>query len=246
MLVSGGDDCTVKVWTIDPSTVLTTKLVIAAQLTAHAYHVYSRNNSLPELEPTITLRGHTAPVTAVCVSSSRRLIFSASLDSTVRLWSLPHGNHDPYAPHDESVVLSELIGHTDAVWDVCLLPPMSDTRDDQETVLVSIGAEGSIKVWEANTATPSKWQLRSSFDYHGDVDRSTASSPLPIPTCLAVYQPDFTKILVGFSNSVVRAFDVRTGAVSITFTSEDGGEFLHLSFREQPDVSQRTGRKRHR
>jgi striatin 1/3/4 len=136
---------------------------------------------------------------------------------------LPHGNHDPYAPHDGSSARAVLVGHTDAVWGVCLLPPKADSKDDQETVLVSIGADSAIKVWEAKSDS-SQWSLRTSFGYHGsDNDQEKSSPPQPVPTSVAVYQPDFTKVLVGFSNSVVKAFDVRTGAVALTFASEEDG-----------------------
>jgi striatin 1/3/4 len=54
--------------------------------------------SLEEADPSITFRGHTNVVTAVTISASQNRVYSASLDSTIRVWNLPSEDRGPFAP----------------------------------------------------------------------------------------------------------------------------------------------------
>ncbi|KAG8901487.1 hypothetical protein FRC00_006790 [Tulasnella sp. 408] len=151
-----------------------------------------------EIEPQVTLRGHSSPVTRLLISGSRNLLYSASLDSTIRVWTIPSQGQPTYAPFDASRAKSVLVGHTDAVWDLALL------RDD--TLLVSGGSDGTVKVWD--TSLPST-PLKLSWGYNG-VDGEPESS-LGI-TSLDGIKTDLKKVAVAFSNAVVKLFDVETGA----------------------------------
>lgn len=127
--------------------------------------------AITEVEPQLTFRGHSAAITRLIISPSKQLIYSASLDSTVRVWSLPPPSHTTYAPFDASRLKGELIGHTDAVWDLALV------RD--ESRLISCGAEGCVKVWDvASAGTREGARLRVSWMYGGlkDDDVDTADS----------------------------------------------------------------------
>ncbi|KAK8864188.1 hypothetical protein IAR55_001434 [Kwoniella newhampshirensis] len=215
LLATGGDDCTVKVWAMDTSSII------------------SQKSNATESEPIITFRGHTAAVTAIEISSILSTIFSASLDSTIRLWRLPAHNHDPYATYDPSFTLQTLIGHTDAVWDICLLPHRDNQVDGGATQkrkgssgnvngptanegrLVSASADGTIKLWESKPSG-SGWSLEGSWSDFGEG---------VVPTCLSIFNLDFGKVLVGLSDGSVRLFDLDEGKevqVFGTNTSEDG------------------------
>ena len=67
------------------------------------------------------------------------LLYSAWLDSSIRMWAFPAPSHTTYAPYDTTMACGELVGHTDAVWDLTL------ARD--ESTVISCGPEGSVKVW---------------------------------------------------------------------------------------------------
>ncbi|OWT41713.1 nuclear mRNA splicing protein [Cryptococcus neoformans Bt1] len=201
MLATGGDDCTVKVWSVDSASII------------------SHRHTTQEIEPIMTLRGHTAAITSVTISNALSIIFSASLDSTIRLWQLPAHNHDPYATYNPSVAVQTLEGHTESVWDICLLPPQEVSQPGKEAIegrLVSASSDGSVKLWERSGSSPSasNWKLEKSFSSFGDG---------VIPTCLAVFNLDFGKVLVGTSDGKARLWDVDAGEEVRLFGGEGQG-----------------------
>jgi len=171
--------------------------------------------SATDIEPVLTLRGHTSSITALAISTSLSTIFSASLDSTIRLWRLPSPIQDSYAPFDPSFALQVLEGHTEAVWDVCLLPPREAVQPGKrptEGRLVSASADGTVKIW---TMSNSNWSLQSSFgDFGGGV----------VPTCLSLYSLDLGKVLVGLSSGLVKLYDVNSVEEVLSFGEASEGE----------------------
>ncbi|KIJ60605.1 hypothetical protein HYDPIDRAFT_170086 [Hydnomerulius pinastri MD-312] len=186
-LATGGDDCTVKIWRMDVASLASS----AARATT-------------ESEPQLTLRGHSAAITRLVHSPSRHLLYSASLDSSIRVWALPSPSHTTYAPYDESSARGELIGHTDAVWDLALV------RD--EGTLVSCGAEGAVKIWDVGG--PGGGALRLSWGYHG-LDREGVDAEdekeEPGATAVEAIKADLKKVAVAYQNAVVKVFDIETG-----------------------------------
>lgn len=198
VLATGGDDCTVKVWALDaPSVMSTTYRPLAST----------------ELEPAATYRGHTLPVTAVAVSTALGLVFSASMDSTIRVWRLAKRGDDPYAPYDPSREIATLEGHTDVVWDLCLLPARPSVNGAQggkpsaENQLVSVSSDGTAKLWEEKDG---KWGLQVSFSDFGGAT----------PTCLSGDNQDFGRVLVGLSNGLVKLYSLEDGSAVQTFGEE--------------------------
>ncbi|GMK57236.1 hypothetical protein CspeluHIS016_0400700 [Cutaneotrichosporon spelunceum] len=198
ILATGGDDCTVKVWALDASSVMSST---------------SRPLAASELEPAATYRGHTEPVLAVAVSSTLGLVFSASADSTIRVWKLASKSDDPYAPYDPSKAVATLEGHTDAVWDVCLLPARSNAngthgaKPGAESQLVSVSADGTAKLWGEKDG---RWGLQASFSDFGDAT----------PTCVSGDNQDYGRVLVGLSNGLVKLYSLEDGSIVQTFGEE--------------------------
>ncbi|TFK54848.1 WD40 repeat-like protein [Heliocybe sulcata] len=186
-LVTGGDDCTIKIWRMDVNNLTT-----------------STARPTTEVEPQLTLRGHSAGITRLIVSPSKQLIYSASLDSSIRVWALPSPHHTTYAPFDRSRIRGELIGHTDAVWDLALV------RD--ESTLISCGAEGSVKVWDVSG--PSGGSLKLTWTYAG-LESSTDEIPrddnLPGATAVEAIRVDLKKVAVAYQNAAIKIFDIETG-----------------------------------
>lgn len=194
-IATGGDDCTVKIWRMD-----------VASLTSSA----ARPST--EIEPQLTLRGHSAAVTRLVYSASKGLIYSASLDSSIRIWALPTPSHTTYAPYDESRMRGELVGHTDAVWDLALL------RD--ENTLVSCGAEGSVKVWDVS-ASSGGGLLRLSWGFNGLEGQDEAhDGDVPGATSIEALKTDLKKLAVAFQNAVVKIFDVENGRELLRLPSD--------------------------
>lgn len=126
MLVSAGDDCTVKIWNWRTAgTVGFGKLITN------------------DVEPVHTLLGHTGPVYSVALASAKDRIFSAGADGHLRVWELPDLSlNDPYAERGKAINfdLAVLKGHTDAIWDVALHPTLS--------LVLTASADESIKLWD--------------------------------------------------------------------------------------------------
>lgn len=165
-----------------------------------------------ELEPVITYRGHTAPVTCVVVSSAHNAIFSSSFDSTIRVWKLPNANTESYGQYDPSTSIQTLEGHTDAVWDMVLIPSRDGSRiNKKEDRLVSISADGSLKVWKSDGKF---WSLLASHSFDGVT-----------PTCLSLCHHEQGKVFVGFTNGLAKLWDVEKGEESLSFGEASDGEF---------------------
>ena len=107
----------------------------------------------------------------------------------------------------------ELIGHTDAVWDLALVK--------DENTLVSCGAEGTVKVWDVGGPSGGgslklswRWNgLGSNNDFEDEVDVSGATS-------VEVLKTDFKKVAVAYQNAVVKIFDIETGKEQIRLQSD--------------------------
>lgn len=184
------------------------------------------------LEPQITFRGHLAPVTSLAVSTSGRKVFSGSLDSSIRVWNLPPAEHHTYSPHDPKLEDDTLVGHTDAVWALALLP---SAADEPEGYLVSASSDGSVKVWsttgEAGTGYPlvSGWKYDGTADHvadQGEAETVPDAENRPVPVALAMYHPDLSLVLVGYDNGVIKLFEIKTGREVMQFEEGDSRKWF--------------------
>ncbi|KAJ7871503.1 WD40-repeat-containing domain protein [Mycena olivaceomarginata] len=140
-LATGGDDCTVKIWRMD-----------VAGLASSA------SRPTTEIEPQLTLRGHSAAITRTDTRATR--------------------------------ARGELIGHTDAVWDLALV------RD--ESTLISCGAEGTVKVWDVSGPS-------------GGGSLKLTDADTPGATAVEALKVDLKKVAVAYQNAVVKIFDIENG-----------------------------------
>ncbi len=82
-----------------------------------------------QIEPFLTLMGHTAPVIVVEYSPDGSLLASGSEDATVRIWDSSEGS-----------LVHELIGHREIVNDLSFSP--------DGTILASASNDGSVRFWD--------------------------------------------------------------------------------------------------
>jgi striatin 1/3/4 len=160
-----------------------------------------------EIEPQLTLRGHSAAITRLVHAPSKHLLYSASLDSSIRVWALPTTSHTTYAPYDSTRARGELIGHTDAVWDLALV------RD--ESTLVSCGAEGSVKVWDVSGPSGGG-SLKLSWSYDGlestaEGELDPENHDMPGATAVEAIKTDLKKVAAAYQNGVIKVFDIENG-----------------------------------
>ena len=203
ILATGGDDLTVKIWRMD-----------AAQLAS------ANAGRTVELEPQVTLRGHSAPITSLAIAPHHGIVYSASLDSTIRVWAIPPPQHTTYSPYEAATSQGELVGHTDAVWGVALLR--------EGSILVSCGADGMVKVWDVGTSRPGS--LRLSWGYGGvGVDVASGSSETDVigATAVEAVKTNLKWVAVAYRNGVVKIFEVETGKEVATLESETKGQHFN-------------------
>ncbi|KAG0249921.1 hypothetical protein BG011_008803 [Mortierella polycephala] len=213
-LLSGSEDGTMKYWNLESSLRTLKRQVLCRECLGIASFGGRRGKPMNgEVEPTHTYRGHTKAITSVAISVEQNKCFSASMDSTVRSWKSVPMEKETYARIDPTLPLSSFIGHTDSVWDIRLFPLSISSSQ----LLASISADGALKIW--NTETDSS-PLRSSWGYYG-LEPSKQTEPtgaytsglakLPVPTSLDFCPTDLTKLVVSYSNSIIKLFDIETG-----------------------------------
>ncbi|KAF9950501.1 hypothetical protein BGZ72_007859 [Mortierella alpina] len=194
-ILSGSEDGTMKYWNLEAAL---------------------KESKRPQVDPIHTYRGHTKTITSVAISAELNKCFSASADSTIRSYKLVPMNKETYARLDPTLPQTTFIGHTDAVWDIRLFPLSISSSQ----LLGSISADGTLKIWDTETkGSP----LRSSWGYHGQQSSPIAatSKALPVPTGLDFCPTDLKKVIVSYSNSVMKLFDIETGKDVLTFKSDE-------------------------
>ncbi|GAA5847538.1 hypothetical protein JCM9279_005285 [Rhodotorula babjevae] len=209
LVVTSGDDCVVKAWR----------------------NALGKPSSRSDLEPVVTLRGHLGPVLAVAASrpsstDDEPVLFSASLDSTIRIWAFPSASHDTYDPVDPSLAQGVLEPGADAVWG---LAPLSHDR------LACITADGSIQVWNWRARERlASWTYGAAEPAKGSLRKRPAQ--VPTPTALAVVEAELEDsqgvkelLIVAFQNAVIKVFDV-----------EDGREVKRIEANESADDTPET------
>lgn len=118
------------------------------------------------------------------------------------------------------------------MWDLQLFPLSISSSQ----LLASISADGALKIWDTETkGSP----LRSSWGYNG-LETSALLEPagpytsglakLPTPTGIDFCPTDLKKMVVSYSNSVVKLFDIETGKEILAFKSDETyGKHIGLS-----------------
>ncbi|WIA36958.1 hypothetical protein OEZ86_008196 [Tetradesmus obliquus] len=194
-------------------------------------------------QQTMCLVGHSGTVNALSFSVDQQLLFSASSDSTVRLWSteLRKG-------------LAAYRGHVYPVWDVAACPHGS--------YLVSGGSDRTARLWSTEHARPLRiyaghqsdvdtvaWHPNSQYIATGSSDRTVRlwdvgtgacvrlmSAQSGCPTCLA-FSPDGRQLAAGTEDGSVSVYDLgsarrmallecHTGPVWSAAYSRGGGSLL--------------------
>ncbi|TFY78728.1 hypothetical protein EWM64_g5284 [Hericium alpestre] len=117
------------------------------------------------------------------------------------MWGLATPAHTTYAPFDSSYFRGELVGHTDAVWDLALV------RD--ESTLISCGAEGSVKVWDVTGTFGGS--LRLSWTFAGLLDEGEERDDVPGVTAIEPIKVDLKKVAVAYQNAAIKIFDIESG-----------------------------------
>lgn len=166
-----------------------------------------RNSDMPELEPFVTLRGHSAAVLSLAFRAQDRILFSAGLDGLIRAWTLPDGRIcEGLQP----------MGHKDSVWSLqhhAYLPCMA-----------SAGADGQMCLWNTEAQETSDSRMQASFVLKSPLPKGTLG-PFPeadLPSCTAWVPALTSQLLGGYTSARVSVFDVRHGTQVLDLFPEGG------------------------
>jgi WD40 repeat protein len=144
ILVSAGDDFTIKIWDLRSKKCLKTLLghsnrvysvaispdnnIIASSSTDQTIKIWDVNTG----ECLKTLQGHSRVVYSVAISKDNTILVSSSWDETIKIWNLKTGE-----------LLKNIHGNLEKVLSI-------DISSDG-TAIISAGSEKTIKVWDINT-----------------------------------------------------------------------------------------------
>ncbi|KAF3125006.1 hypothetical protein TWF594_001702 [Orbilia oligospora] len=207
-ICSGGDDGVIKRWTI-PGGYLNPGM------------------SDVDVACTFTHRGHTAMVTSLASSHTASLsgglsndcegwIFSGSADTTVKVWQ--KGRVEARAT---------LVGHTDVVWAVCVLPI---SRLDNRITIVSGSADGTIKIWTVSppvkSAHSSVRSTQSNFlnsagkeEFSSHLVTTISREGGASPTAITPLSPTGETFIVAWNDASVLIYDSQTGEELVGMSS---------------------------
>lgn len=177
-LFTGSDDSTVKYWDVP--------MFSGAQ---------SQSSSDMVANNTLTLRGHTKPVTSLVYSRVHDILFSGSLDATVRFWKLPARPREKHAstPPVEGPVVSAL----DSIWSLALL--------SHESQIAAASSDGYVRMWNIEAGS-----FIRRIGYNG-AETTEERAEGPVPTSVTACQSDERVMAVAYSNAVVKLFSVDDG-----------------------------------
>jgi len=192
-----------------------------------------------DVQSHFTHRGHAGMVTCLASSSAAAMsslaseddgwIFSGGVDTTVKVWE--KGRIDAKAT---------LVGHTDAVWAVCVIP---NSGIDDRITIASGAADGTVRVWRVS-APPTRTSPRSmrstispyesgsalvdDFTYSlvTTISRESTASP----TCISPLAVTGETFIVSYSDASIIIYDTQTGE-----------ELASMSSLESYDGSTNTG-----
>jgi len=183
VLITASEDQTLKLWNLQKT-------------------IPAKKSAALDVEPVYTFRAHTGPVLSLAIASSGDLCFSGGIDNTIRVWSMPSPNVDPYDSYDSNVLAATLRGHTDAVW--CL------SYNTSRQHLLSASSDGQVKLWSPTSKTQ---PLIRSFEHDSSA----------LPTSVDWVRDDLTHMVTAYSNADCVIYDIETGNPIIKLeTTQDG------------------------
>uniref|UniRef100_A0A3Q2W4L6 Uncharacterized protein n=1 Tax=Haplochromis burtoni TaxID=8153 RepID=A0A3Q2W4L6_HAPBU len=125
------------------------------------------------------------------MSSTGEQCFSGGVDGTIQCWNTPNPNIDPYDSYDPSVLRGALSGHTDSVWGL--------VYSSAHQRLLSCSADGTVRLWDANTTSP--------------------ALALGIPSSVDLVCSDPAHLVTSFTNGQIGLFNMETRQLVLSLES---------------------------
>jgi striatin 1/3/4 len=170
----------------------------------------------------VAFTGHTSAVTALVTCPSKKVLYSGSLDATLRTWKIPDGveDHEQSSTHgDDNKLAGEQVDSQTVPSEITQLTLLPSPRGE-DAILATASADGLVRLYSLEDES-SKPALLFEFDYFG-VDSPpeceaareefrAETGGLPVPTSICSIQCDLKLCAVSYSNSFVKIFEVASG-----------------------------------
>ncbi|ETV79314.1 hypothetical protein, variant [Aphanomyces astaci] len=186
LLVSGSEDCTVKIW-----------------------NLASKNT---EVEPVATLRLHTESVLAVAAIKPEHssglgfrngLVATGSKDGTIGLIAFPEITDKPVEPlaYDEyyKFLVHRMEAHRDAIWGLYAHP--------YTNLLFSASADACVRVWGISAEPTLKCTLGASVRQHPSGLGHNIDGVL-VPTCVSAVPTNAATVIAGYTSCTIGQYDI--------------------------------------
>ncbi|KAJ1774131.1 1,2-dihydroxy-3-keto-5-methylthiopentene dioxygenase [Coemansia sp. RSA 1843] len=174
----------------------------------------SGNSSDVVSGPVAIFRGHLAGITSVVSSLVQPLAYSGSLDSRIGVWRIHGSGGDTFAA-------GELVGHTDAVWDLAL--------NARASLLASVSADATCKLWSTTSNTTSSGRSSSSSSSSKD-SASTLTymrDKRVVPTSVCFTTEDGSRLAIGYADGRIETYDTQhTSTLMQTTTTAASNKML--------------------
>lgn len=210
-ICTAGDDGVLKRWHIPGS-----------------YHHSLGGSTDVDVQSHFTHRGHSGIVTSLAAApyitdgssgaTEAGWVFSGGQDATVKVWE----------PGRVEAKVT-LIGHTDAVWALTLLPsqttslassPSSPASSATERILLASGsADGTVKIWSVTPPPARGYGFTINYSLLTTITRPDV--PGASPTCIAPLSLTGETFLVSYTNAQVIIFDTATGDELVGMASQE-------------------------
>ena len=199
-LVSVGEDCLIKVWSLN--------------------NIFSESQ-FQNIEPYLTLRGHTGPLfcTEKGINNSN-LVYTAGNEGIIYIWSIPEKDSvDQYGESQKIFCLNVGFFQHQAqeiIWDLKHHPT--------KNILVSLSSNSLINFWKTTSASEfmnlfvnehseQNWLIDSKTKKHTySNDRNPA-----IPTCCLFSKTNNNKLHIGFNDATISTMDIDKGVFTLNY-----------------------------
>ncbi|KAJ1801026.1 tRNA A64-2'-O-ribosylphosphate transferase [Coemansia sp. RSA 2399] len=145
--------------------------------------------------PAAIFRGHLAGITSVVSSSTQPLAYSGSLDSRIGVWRI----HGSGGAGNDTFAAGELVGHTDAVWDLSL--------NARASLLASVSADATCKLWNTSGKDSSNGSNASALTYMRD--------KRVVPTSVCFTAADGARLAIGYADGRIETYDTQHGSSAL-------------------------------
>jgi len=192
-LISVSEDCLIKVWSLN--------------------NIFSLSQN-EDIEPYLTLRGHTGPL--YCVEHGKKnLLYTGGNEGLIQIWNI--SNQDEVQSYGESDIIFNMNiaffqknqneNENEIIWDLKHHP--------KDNLLISLSSDSTINFWETttleefmNSFSNENYENYNKWLKNSKSKKSNYLEENAIPTNCQFLKNDDNKLIIGFNDATVSILDI--------------------------------------